>query len=389
MHRRKRLEAIAEKSLQLRGLIWGIGFLCFSTSVHAQIKEPVESPSKQISNQNELLTMDELVHLVGPVALFPDDLLALVLEAASHPVDIVSAHRMKQRRKKAQKINANWDESVIALMNYPEILEMLDRDLEWTENLGHAKTKQPSTIMRAIEKFRNDAHDSGNLKSDSYQLVSVNEDQVIIRHKNKDKIYVPYYDPKKVRTRQPRTVYHYYPNAYPVYYYPYQSSVYFDEPFFGIDSVFGLSWNRYRFSRYAHSHFLHPYYGATYNPRYFGRSRNHIFPSRQGRERTISKTNRTPTSDRLGRTYGGPYPNTEQSWTNHRQKNRNRLADLQSDQIMTSNKSFRILDQNRPQRQSARNGDGFTNLGKQNMLRYPAHKKSDGTSGNGAPLNRR
>ena len=76
------------------------------------------------------LSSEELVDLVGPIALFPDDLLALTLEAASHPVQIVSANRMKKKRPKQQKINPQWDESVVALLNYPEVLDLLDRDIE-------------------------------------------------------------------------------------------------------------------------------------------------------------------------------------------------------------------------------------------------------------------
>ena len=142
---------------------------------------------------------------------------------------------IKQQSQKRQKINPSWDESVVALLNYPEILDMLDRDIEWTQSLGQAKANQPALVMQAIEQFRTEARQSGNLKSDAYQVVSVDEDRIIIRHKNRDRIYVPYYDPQKVRVPQSKTVYHYYPSAYTVYYYPYQSSFYFDEPFFCIE----------------------------------------------------------------------------------------------------------------------------------------------------------
>ena len=89
---------------------------------------PIE---KQEANPGDpgiyLLSSEELVDLVGPIALFPDDLLALTLEAASHPVQIVSANRMKRKKQRQQKINPQWDESVVALLNYPEVLDMLDR----------------------------------------------------------------------------------------------------------------------------------------------------------------------------------------------------------------------------------------------------------------------
>ncbi len=91
------------------------------------------------------LSSEELVDLVGPIALFPDDLLALTLEAANHPVQIVSANRMKKKKQRQQKINPQWDESVVALLNYSEVLGMLDRDIEWTERLGRAEKSNPTS----------------------------------------------------------------------------------------------------------------------------------------------------------------------------------------------------------------------------------------------------
>ena len=40
-----------------------------------------------------LLTRQELQDLVGPVALYPDDLLAIVLPAATYPLQVVQASR--------------------------------------------------------------------------------------------------------------------------------------------------------------------------------------------------------------------------------------------------------------------------------------------------------
>ena len=42
------------------------------------------------SSQDRSLAND-LIELVGPIALYPDDLLAIVLQAARHPVQIVAA----------------------------------------------------------------------------------------------------------------------------------------------------------------------------------------------------------------------------------------------------------------------------------------------------------
>ena len=361
--------------------------LCFSLSfiwISAAQATPIEKQEANSANPAvHRLSSEELVDLVGPIALFPDDLLALTLEAASHPVQIVSANRMKKDKQRKQKINPQWDESVVALLNYPEVLDMLDRDIEWTERLGQAEEEQSDELMQAITQFRNEAHQSGNLQTDSYQIVSVDDDQITIRHKNKEKIYVPYYDHKKVTKRQSRNVYHYYPNAYPVYYYPYESSYYFDRPFYGIDSIFGLSWSEYRISRYSHSHFLHPYYGRTYHPNHFRRSQ--IFPSLQkklwirtrNRERDRSKWNQP--NDRTAYTLGDKNQTAHQKTLIDRERARNRANSLESDRIMSPPTSFRILDRDRSQRNNQtlnKNGnDSFRSLGKQKIMLYQGPTK--------------
>ena len=352
--------------------------LCFAGHSHvvsAQITHTNKIESAQTVSPDELPSMEELIDLVGPIALFPDDLLALTLEAASYPIEIVSANRMKKNPKKRQKINPDWDDSVVALLNYPEILDMLDRDIEWTQKLGKAKTTLPVLVMQAIEQFRTEARQTGNLKSDSYQVVSVNEDRIIIRHKNKDRIYVPYYDPQKVRVRQNRTVYHYYPNAYPIYYYPYQSSFYFDEPFYGIDSVFGLSWNRYQFNRYSHAHFLHPFYGTTYHPRHFRRSRPFNSLARREENRDFNRPNRNKRISPSIYEDRGMVSGPQDLRRNRKPLNRDQNVDLESSHIKNSNTSFRVLERHRPQRQATTRAKSFSKLGNQEIMRYPAQTK--------------
>ena len=357
-----------------------LSFVGHSHIVSAQINNPKETEAAQTYSPDELLSMEKLIDLVGPIALFPDDLLALTLEAARYPIEIVSANRMKKHPKKRQKINPEWDDSVVALLNYPEILDMLDRDIEWTQTLGKAKTDQPALVMEAIEQFRTEARQTGNLKSDSYQVVSVDKDQIIIRHKNKDRIYVPYYDPQKVRVRQSRTVYHYYPNAYPVYYYPYQSSFYFDEPFYGIDSVFGLSWNRYQFNRYSHSHFLHPFYGTTYNPRHFRRSRHLDSLARREENRDFNRANRNERTSPSVYEDRGLVHGAKDLGRNRKRSNRDRNIDLESSHIKSSNTSFRVLERHRPQRQATTRAESFSKLGNQEIMRYPAQKKIESST---------
>ena len=94
----KNLLSRTHNQLTLASLL--ICFVGHSHVVSAQITNTNKIESAQAVSPDELPSMEELIDLVGPIALFPDDLLALTLEAASYPIEIVSANRMKKNPKK-------------------------------------------------------------------------------------------------------------------------------------------------------------------------------------------------------------------------------------------------------------------------------------------------
>ncbi len=121
-----------------------------------------------------LLSSVDLEELVGPIALYPDDLLAIVLPAAAYPLQIVDAARFLEALEDDPSLepDPDWDDSVVALTNYPEVIELLNDDIDWTWRLGEAVVSQQADVVAAIETFRDRAYAAGNLKSDSYQNVS-------------------------------------------------------------------------------------------------------------------------------------------------------------------------------------------------------------------------
>ena len=224
-----------------------------------------------------VLSADALRELVAPVALYPDELLAIVLPASTYPLQIVAAARYRgdDGSDSTAEPDETWDESVVALLNYPEALHLLNDDLQWTWSLGQAVMDQQEDVLAAISAYRAEARAAGNLRSDDKQVVSVEAEQVRISGTNPEVIYVPYYDPHEVTVRQPLRVYHYYPRAYPVYYYPYAGwHRFYDAPFWGINSAFVLSWNGLYLSHRRHDHHQHPFYGRQYNRRHY-RSTHH------------------------------------------------------------------------------------------------------------------
>jgi len=214
------------------------------------------------------LSQAELQELVGPIALYPDDLLAIVLPAAAYPLQIVEAARFLKALESdpTLKPNDDWDDSIVALLNYPEVIELLNDDLDWTLRLGEAVVVQQTDVVDAVEEFRDRAYAAGNLKSDEYQTVSRDDDEVIyISPVEEDVIYVPYYEPAQVVYYQPTPVYHYYPRSYPVYYYPYAAGHYFNHGFFwGVTTAFTIGWMTDSLHVYHHSYYGHPYYGRSY-----------------------------------------------------------------------------------------------------------------------------
>jgi hypothetical protein len=169
-------------------------------------------------------TPEQLEKLVGPIALYPDDLIAITLPSATYPLDIVKAQRFLDARKADPKApeDKSLAEPVVKLLNYPVVVKMMSDDLDWTQSLGDAVEVDESGILSAIQTFRNKAQAAGNLKSNDKQTVVVEKEIIIIQSTDPQYIYVPTYQPSTVIVYSSTPyVPTYYPAPYPSYYYPY------------------------------------------------------------------------------------------------------------------------------------------------------------------------
>ena len=165
-------------------------------------------------------SMDDLV---GRIALYPDDLVAIILPAATSPLQIVQADRYLEKRKADPKLplDDKWDDAVKTLLNYPDVVKMMSNDLDWTSALGEAVVADQGAVLEGIQSFRRRAQAAGNLKSDDKQVVKAEQEIIIIEPANPQVIYVPQYTPSTVVTVGVAPIYGYYPAPYPSYYYPY------------------------------------------------------------------------------------------------------------------------------------------------------------------------
>src|SRR5262245_33484935 len=82
---------------------------------------PVETEVTPAAETPTLLSPDELQTVVAPIALYPDDLIAIVLPATTYPLQVVQAARFLESVKTDPSLKPDpaWDDSVVALTNYP------------------------------------------------------------------------------------------------------------------------------------------------------------------------------------------------------------------------------------------------------------------------------
>lgn len=138
-----------------------------------------------------------LEELVAPIALYPDPLIGLILPASTKPAEIVLAARFLDRGGNAELAEReSWDDSVKALTRYREVVEYLDRNLDWTRRLGDAFFDQPDDVMAAIQTVRSRARDQGLLASNSQHTVIIEEDDIRIVPTSPTVIYIPRYRPE-------------------------------------------------------------------------------------------------------------------------------------------------------------------------------------------------
>ena len=187
--------------------------------------------SRTPGTEDEKLSQEELEQLVAPIALYSDSLLAQVLMASTYPLDVVKAARWVEKNPKITgkaleeaMLKQSWDPSVKSLTAFPQVLDMMNTDLGWTQRLGDAFLSQGEDVLAAAQLLRARADEAGNLKSTEQQTVKketvtkastgAKETVYVIEPASSNTVYVPVYNPAVAYGTWP------YP-AYPPYsYYP-------------------------------------------------------------------------------------------------------------------------------------------------------------------------
>src|SRR4029077_8983311 len=107
-----------------------------------------------------------------------DPLLAQVFAASTYPLEIIQLQQWMEQNKKLkdQELASavqkqNWDPSVQAMAGYPEALNRMAGNIQWTTDLGNAFLAQQSDVMDAVQRMRAKAQGTGNLKTSAQSVV--------------------------------------------------------------------------------------------------------------------------------------------------------------------------------------------------------------------------
>jgi hypothetical protein len=197
--------------------------------------------------------------MLAPIALYPDPVLGQILMAATYPLEVVEADRWVRASTNAPLRGAQlvaaldplpWDPSVKSLVPFPQILHMMNTNLDWMERLGDAFLADQAAVMDAVQRLRQRAAAAGKLGSTPQQTVASEGPLITIEPPSPDEVYIPVYNPT--------IVYGTWPYEFPPYYFPgYFGAVViggFGYGWFGVPIIaplwgwYGWDWGGHRFN---------------------------------------------------------------------------------------------------------------------------------------------
>ncbi len=191
--------------------------IAFSAASYAQSQDqynppPPPPPAAQNPDNNApappppaaMQSPQQLDSLVSRIALYADPLLAQVLTASTYSDQIPDAagwaneHSGLRGDALANAIredNLQFDPSVMALLPFPSVLDMMAKDISWTRQLGDAVLAQRPDVMDAVQRMRRQSYQYGYLRPSPYDNVVDSGGDIEILPTNPSYIYVPTYDP--------------------------------------------------------------------------------------------------------------------------------------------------------------------------------------------------
>jgi hypothetical protein len=159
---------------------------------------------------------DALDRLLAPIALYPDQLLAQMLLCAANPGKVgalsewLASNQLKGSELQDAAVKAGFEPSFVALALFPQVVEYMAGNSEWTRALGEAFATDRNAVIGSVQRLRTQAQKAGTLKSTPQQDVetrttSSGQEVIVIEPANPQVVYVPQYNPQVVYTQPTST----------------------------------------------------------------------------------------------------------------------------------------------------------------------------------------
>jgi hypothetical protein len=147
--------------------------------------------------------------LLAPVALYPDALLMQVLAASVNSQEVLDGGNWLLQNNTLQgdqldsaAKSAGFGAAMMALFHFPQVVDMMCSEVDWTKQLGVAFSADQSAVLDSVQRLRAQAQQAGNLKTTPQQTVvtqqASGQQVIVIQPANPQVIYVPQYNPVQV-----------------------------------------------------------------------------------------------------------------------------------------------------------------------------------------------
>ncbi len=198
----------------MRDILWRLttctccaALLIGTTPMPLLAQAPMPASAAADDSSSTAYTIEQLDALLAPIALYPDQLLAQVLMAATFPLEVVDAARWIDNsanraltgdaltRALAQQ---SWDPSVKSLVPFSQVLTMMNDHLDWLQQVGYAMTVQQGMVWDSVQRLRRQAQANQQLTTTTQQVVRTEGQAIVIEPAQPNVVFVPAYNPTVV-----------------------------------------------------------------------------------------------------------------------------------------------------------------------------------------------
>ena len=193
----------------------GLGAGCKSKTADAPAAPVQSAASDTALTQAAAFPPPTVDELVAPIALYPDQLLGQILTISTTPQEVLDVGNWLLQNQNltgdalaAAAKAAGFTPSAQYLVLFPQVVDNMCQELDWTTQLGQAFQADQASVMAAVQRKRQEAQSVGNLVSSPQMSVATkqadNGDSYIeVAPADPKVVYVPSYNPVTVYTTAP------------------------------------------------------------------------------------------------------------------------------------------------------------------------------------------